>query len=83
MLNYYGIGRDFLDFVADRSTYKQGKLTPGMHLPIMPAEALLERMPDYTVLLTWNFAEEILQQQQAYRDRGGRFIIPIPEVKMV
>jgi hypothetical protein len=83
LLNYYGIGRELLEFVADRSTYKQGRLTPGMHLPIVPAEALLEQMPDYTVLLTWNFAEEILKQQQEYRERGGRFIIPIPEVKVV
>ncbi len=83
LLNYYNIGPELLDFVADRSPYKQGRLTPGMHLPIVPADALLERMPDYTLLLTWNFAEEILKQQQAYRDQGGRFIIPIPEVKMV
>ena len=83
LLNYYGIGHESLDFVADRSTYKQGRLTPGTHIPIVPAEALLERMPDYTLLLTWNFADEILKQQQAYRDRGGKFIIPIPEVKVV
>ena len=83
LLNYYGIGANSLEFVADRSTYKQGRFTPGMHIPIVAAEALLERMPDYTLLLTWNFADEILAQQKAYRERGGKFIIPIPEVRIV
>ena len=83
LLNFYGINRQTLEFVADRSTFKQGRLTPGTHIPIVPAETLLERMPDYTLLLTWNFAEEILRQQQAYRDRGGKFIVPIPEVRVV
>jgi hypothetical protein len=72
-----------LDFVADRSTYKQGRLTPGTHIPILPPSALLERKPDHTLLLTWNFAEEILEQQKAYRERGGKFIIPIPKVSVV
>lgn len=83
LLNYYGVGKESLDFVADRSTYKQGRFTPGTHIPIVPPDELVERMPDYTLLLTWNFAKEILKQQQAYRDRGGRFIIPIPEVNVV
>ena len=83
LLNYCGLGREILDFVADRSTYKQGRLTPGTHLPIVPAEELARRRPDYTLLLTWNFAEEILRQQQAYRDAGGRFILPVPEVRVV
>ena len=82
LLNYYGIGADTLDFVADRSTYKQGRLTPGMHIPIVPPEELLKRRPDYTLLLTWNFADEILAQQSAYREAGGKFIIPIPQVKL-
>jgi SAM-dependent methyltransferase len=83
LLNYYGIGADTLDFVADRSTYKQGRLTPGTHIPIVPPEELLKRKPDYTLLLTWNFADEILAQQKAYRDAGGKFIVPIPNVKVV
>lgn len=83
LLNYYGVGADTLDFVADRSPYKQGRLTPGTHLPIVPPEELTKRKPDYTLLLTWNFAEEILAQQQAYRDAGGKFIVPIPKVKVV
>jgi SAM-dependent methyltransferase len=83
LLNYYGIGSDTLDFVADRSTYKQGRLTPGTHIPIVPPEELLERQPDYTLLLTWNFADEILAQQKTYRDAGGKFIIPIPLVQVV
>jgi hypothetical protein len=83
LLNYCGLGRETLDFVADRSTYKQGRLTPGSHLPIVAAEELAARQPDYTLLLTWNFAEEILRQQQAYRDAGGRFIVPVPEVRVV
>jgi SAM-dependent methyltransferase len=83
LLNFFGLGRESLDFVADRSTYKQGRLTPGTHIPIVAPEELLARMPDYTLLLTWNFAEEILSQQAAYRARGGKFIVPIPEVKIV
>ena len=83
LLNFFGLGQETLDFVADRSTYKQGRLTPGTHLPIVPPEKLLEKMPDYTLLLTWNFADEILEQQKAYRAKGGKFIIPIPVLKIV
>lgn len=82
LLNHFGIGSETLDFVVDRSTAKQGLYTPGTHLRILPPETLLEEMPDYTLLLTWNFAEEILEQQHEYRRRGGRFIIPIPEVRV-
>jgi SAM-dependent methyltransferase len=83
LLNFYGLGPAQLDFVVDRSTYKQGRLTPGTHLPILPPEELLARRPDYTLLLTWNFADEILAQQQAYRAAGGKFILPIPRVTVV
>lgn len=83
LLNYYGIGTETLDFVADRSTAKIGRLTPGTHLPIVAADEVAKRRPDYALLLTWNFAEEILRQQQAYRDAGGRFIVPLPEVRIV
>jgi SAM-dependent methyltransferase len=83
LLNYFGIGKEMLDFVVDRSTIKQGHYTPGTHLPIHPPEKLLEAMPDYVLLLTWNFADEILAQQTEFRRLGGRFIIPIPEPKVV
>ncbi|MCC6580561.1 MAG: class I SAM-dependent methyltransferase [Phycisphaeraceae bacterium] len=83
LLNYAGIGRGLLDFVVDRSTYKQGLFTPGTHLPILPPEALMERKPGYVLLLTWNFAEEILRQQTAYRQQGGRFIVPVPEPRVL
>jgi SAM-dependent methyltransferase len=83
LLNFFEIDHQQLDFVVDRSVYKQGYYTPGTHLLIYPPEKLLEAMPDYVLLLTWNFAEEILQQQAAYSERGGKFIIPIPHVKVI
>ncbi|MBN1452604.1 MAG: class I SAM-dependent methyltransferase [Anaerolineales bacterium] len=83
LLNCFGIDAGMLDFVADRSTFKQGLYTPGTHLPILPPEALLEKMPDAVLLLTWNFADEILEQQREFRARGGRFIIPIPTLKVI
>jgi SAM-dependent methyltransferase len=83
LLNYFDIGRETLEFVADRSTVKQGRYTPGTALLIVAPEALVERMPDYTLLLSWNFADEILAQQQDYHRRGGRFIVPIPELKIL
>jgi SAM-dependent methyltransferase len=83
LLNYCGIGREMIEFVVDRSKVKQGYYTPGTHLPIYAPEKLLEEMPEYALLLTWNFADEILEQQSEYRSRGGRFIIPIPELKVV
>jgi SAM-dependent methyltransferase len=83
LLNYFGIGRETMEFVVDRSTVKQGRYTPGTHLPILAPEAVLERHPDYLLLLVWNFADEILEQQVQYRKQGGRFIIPIPELKVV
>jgi SAM-dependent methyltransferase len=83
LLNAFEIGRDLLEFVVDRSTAKQGRFTPGTHLPILPPSALLERRPDDVLLLTWNFADEILAQQRDFRASGGRFVIPVPEVRIV
>ena len=82
LLNYFGLGDDVLDYVVDRSSVKQGRYTPGTHLRIHHPDKLVEDQPDYVLLLTWNFADEILAQQAAYRQRGGKFIVPIPEVKV-
>jgi SAM-dependent methyltransferase len=78
LLNYCGIGSETIEFTVDRSPHKQGLLMPGSRLPIRPTAHLIEQMPDYTLILPWNFADEIRSQQSEYRQRGGRFIVPIP-----
>ena len=83
LLNSLNIGAETVDFVVDRSTHKQGLFMPGVHLPIYAPETLLEKRPDYVLLLTWNLADEILEQQDAYRRAGGKFIVPVPEPQVV
>jgi SAM-dependent methyltransferase len=83
LLNYCGLGRSVFDFIVDRSTVKQGLYAPGTHIPIHEPKKLLTEQPDYVLLLTWNLSQEILAQQSEYRRRGGRFIIPIPQVRVI
>ena len=83
LLNYVGDAAKSLEFIADRSTYKHSKLSPGVHVPIVPSEELATRAPDYALLLVWNFADEVMIQQQTYRDTGGRFTIPLPKLRIV
>lgn len=82
LLNYCGIGVDLLPWTVDRNPLKVGLYTPGMHLPVLPVEAIDERRPDYLLVLPWNFADEIIRQQHAFAGRGGRFIIPIPSPRV-
>lgn len=83
LLEYMGIGPDVLDFIADISPLKQGLYMPGTHIPIVPPERLMTDRPDYVLLLAWNFAEEILGQQEEFLRQGGRFILPVPEVRIL
>jgi len=79
LLNYCGIGTDFLDFTVDRNPYKHGRFTPGMHIPIRPVEAIDEARPDLILILPWNLKHEIMHQMRHVGDWGAKFIIPIPE----
>ena len=82
LLTHLGIGSETIEYFVDRSPAKQGRLTPGTRLHIYPPERLLSDMPDYVLLLAWNFADEVLAQQAEYRRRGGRFVIPLPWLRI-
>jgi SAM-dependent methyltransferase len=83
LLNYCGIGTDFLEFTVDRNPYKHGRFTPGMHIPIHPVHAIDAAEPDYVLILPWNLREEIVQQMRHVAAWGGKFIVPIPEVTVI
>ena len=82
LLNYCNIGTDVLDYIVDSIHYKQGRFTPGTHVPIVPEARLETDQPDHALLLAWNFADEILRKQMQYRERGGQFIITIPYLRI-
>ena len=83
LLNYCGVGCDFLDFTVDRSPHKQGGFLPGTHVPILAPEEIERRKPDYVLILPWNLKDEIAEQMSVVREWGGRFVVPIPEVQVV
>jgi hypothetical protein len=83
LVNYVGIGTELVDFVVDRNVHKQGLFMPGTHLPIRDPSALLEEQPDYVLLLAWNYCDEVMAQQEEYLRRGGRFIVPVPEPRVL
>jgi SAM-dependent methyltransferase len=83
MLNYLGADRRTIEFVVDRNVHKQGLWVPGVRIPILAPEELVRQMPSHTLILPWNFKDEILQQQAAYRAKGGRFIVPIPRPQIL
>ena len=83
LLNFMEIGPDIVAYLVDKSPLKQGLFSPGMHLPVLPVERLVEDRPDYVLILAWNFTDEIVRQQRAYLDAGGRFIVPIPVPRIV
>ncbi|BCP53486.1 methyltransferase [Kaistia sp. 32K] len=83
LLNYCGIGTDFLEFTVDRNPFKHGQLTPGMRIPILPPEAIEIARPDYVLILPWNLKDEIMTQMAHIAAWGGRFIVPIPEPRIV
>ena len=83
LLNYCGIRTDFLDYTVDRNPYKQNKYLPGTHIPIKQPDIIKEDKPDYPLILPWNIKDEIIEQMSFIREWGGKFIIPIPEVKVM
>jgi SAM-dependent methyltransferase len=83
LVNYVGIGPEVVDFVVDRNLHKQGLCMPGVHLLIRDPAALLDERPEYVLLLAWNFKDEIMRQQAEYRERGGRFVVPVPAPTVV
>jgi SAM-dependent methyltransferase len=83
LLNYCGVRSDFIDYTVDRSPHKQGMFLPGTRIPIEHPDKINETKPDYVLILPWNIKEEVIQQMACIRDWGGRFVVPIPEVRVL
>jgi cyclopropane fatty-acyl-phospholipid synthase-like methyltransferase len=83
LLGFLDIGPELLPYIVDKSPLKQGLYTPGTHIPVVRPERLLADQPDYVLLLAWNFVDEIVEQQAEYQKRGGKFMVPVPEVRVL
>ena len=83
LMYHLGITPEMIEFIVDDSPLKQGRFSPGMHIPVVTAQAIYERKPDYLLLLAWNFTKPIIDKHRAFRDAGGRFIVPVPKVEVL
>jgi SAM-dependent methyltransferase len=83
LLNYCGVRGDFLDYVVDANPHKQNLFLPGTHIPIFPTDKILQTRPDFILILPWNIKDEVMQQHSYVGNWGGKFVVPIPEVKVV
>jgi len=83
LLNYCGIGTDFLEYTVDRNPYKQGRYLPGTHIPVFAPEHISDTKPDYVLILPWNIRDEIVGQMSHIRGWGGRFVVPIPRPQVI
>jgi SAM-dependent methyltransferase len=83
LMYQFGLDSSDLEFIVDDSPLKQGLFTPGKHVPVLPSSAIRELKPDYLVVLAWNFADHIIAKNQAFRDAGGKFVVPIPDFRVV
>ena len=83
LLNYFGIGSNYLDFIVDKSKAKQELYAPGTHLLINPPTKIYKKNPDYLLILCWNIADEVMEEYKNYHTKGGKFIIPIPQLKII
>jgi hypothetical protein len=83
LMHQFRLDSDVLDFIADDSPLKQGLFTPGKHVPVLPSSAIEERSPDFLLVLAWNFADSIIRNHASFREKGGRFIIPLPELQEI
>src|SRR5262249_14242204 len=82
LLSYLNLGAGKLQYIVDKSPLKQGRYTPGLHIPVVPTSRLATDAPEYVLLLAWNFRDEVMEQQKEYRQLGGKFITPVPEVRI-
>ena len=83
LLNYCGIGTDMIDYVVDSSPHKQGMCLPGSHIPIVGPDKIRQTRPNYLLILPWNLTSEIVAANDFIRSWGGKFIVPIPAVKVI
>ena len=83
LLNYCGIGKEFIEYTVDKNPYKQELFLPGTHIPIYSTEKVQETKPDYLLILPWNLKDEIIQQMSYIRDWGGKFVTLIPDISII
>ncbi len=83
LMYHFGITKDIISFIVDDNPLKQGLYTPGLHIPVVDSSHLYEKQPDYLIILAWNFAESIIRKHEKFLRSGGRFIVPLPELRVV